>query len=704
MFDLIEFQVCAIILCISLATGFIPRLVKSYKKCRKKSAIKESKKHFRNINDYDDYDEDLYVLELEKDELENARLHESNRDAYDHNGKPKVNFLMNAVSLVIGFQSTVSLIGVPVEFYYHGFKSLQLALSLISGPIIIAVFFVPFIYKMRSNSVYEYLDDKFNDSKSVKYFTVLLMILFQLTFASLVLFSTSNTVMQILSLIYDIDLWPIVVVLGIVSFGLALLGLKSIIWANFLQYIIMIICNLTVIILGLKYFEGNSSASVIQGVGLVWNITDLSGHDKVISFKENFHNRYTLWNGLIGMAFNTIPTYCLTQQSYMRIKQAKSLRSARWLVLSIIPFGILNIVFIVFLGAVIFAYFYKCGDPVANGTIKNQNQLLSKFLTQFYTQYTGLIGFYMALLISSAINSVASTLKGLSVTFSEDIAGNFFTNFNQKKPKSPELVNSSYKMRRFSDKYGVSDEKEILNFQIRFNTSRNKRKLLREYEKKQRRPNHRVAIGAIVFSGILTILAAIALERSSDSLTSTAMSLLNSIHGPLLFIYICARFNEYSAERNNYAHNRSTTSKLHDFYIHYFDVILSCVLAISFLQFIYFGRMMTYNDYKDFYTSDHLRVSNQVLESNVTFCQENNPARRFLYGNSSSEGLNDSFVSVRGYVNEPVVGQDNWKYLFGISFNWFPFIGLMMCFIVLSVISLIKWIFYRSWGCLMRCC
>lgn len=682
MLNEIEIYVCLIVVVLAILSGFVPKLSTSFRECRKKSAINKSKKNVRSINDYDDFDEDLYVLELEKEEATNAML-SKNKDAFDENGKPKANFFVNAISLVIGFQSTISLIGIPVEFYYHGFKSLQITLSFIAAPIIIAVFFVPFIYRIKSHSVYEYLDDKFNDSKSVKYFTVLLMILFQLILSSLVLFSTCNTIMQIISLSRQVDLWPIVLVLGTISFSLALLGLQSVIWANFFQYFIMVSCNILVIILGLKFYDGNSTASIFDGIGLMWNTTVSTGHNQLFSFSEGSQDRYTFYNNLIGMSFNTIPTYCLTQQSFMRIKQAKSLRSARWLVLSIIPFGFINIALIVLVGAVILAFYAKCGDPMSAGSMKNQNQLLTTFLTQFYTNYTGLLGFYIALLISSAINTIASSLKGLSVTLSEDILNSFNKNRGNRK-MSNSFNRTSYKMQRLTEKYGFSYDEEILNLQIRFNTTRNKRKIIKEYVKNCKHPNRHCVQLCVVLTGLVVIALAISLEKSTESLTSTALSILNSIHGPLLFVYLCAMFNDYSHKRNSYAHNRSTISKLNNLYIHYFDVIFSSVCAIGAVLFLYFGKMITFSDHESFYTADHLHV-NHNLTASSGFCQLNSPSFIANLTTDTSEIL-------IGHVTSPSKSLECYHYLFRISFAWYPFLGIIVCFFSLFVLSSIRFL------------
>lgn len=75
-------------------------------------------------------------------------------------------FLINAISLVIGFQTSTSIVGLPLEFYYYGARSYQFALCMVVAPILIALFFVPFLYKIKSASIYEYLEDKFGPSSN----------------------------------------------------------------------------------------------------------------------------------------------------------------------------------------------------------------------------------------------------------------------------------------------------------------------------------------------------------------------------------------------------------------------------------------------------------------------------------------------------------------------------------------------------------
>lgn len=108
----------------------------------------------------------------------------------------------------------------------------------------------------------------------------------------------------------------------------------------------------------------------------------------------------------------------------MRIKQAKSVRSARLLVVSIAPIGFFNLVLILTLGLVMSAYFHVCGDgshTLRPGEVAHVNQLFTRFLAQFYANYHGLFGLFIALLVSSAIGTLSSVLKALSVVLSQEM-------------------------------------------------------------------------------------------------------------------------------------------------------------------------------------------------------------------------------------------------------------------------------------------
>jgi len=180
----------------------------------------------------------------------------------------------------------------------------------IISPFIIAHFFVPLLYKIKSKSLYEYLEDKFDGHTSVKYFTILISVLFQFIFASCVLFSTAVSIRDIiLPENLSVNLWHICLFIGFFSAILAFFGLQSVVWANFIQYIVMLGCMVSIIVLGIinygsaEYNLLNTNASSLTmyksfnfGFRSMWNQTKLTQRDTFFVFKENFRDRYTFWN------------------------------------------------------------------------------------------------------------------------------------------------------------------------------------------------------------------------------------------------------------------------------------------------------------------------------------------------------------------------------------------------------------------------
>jgi hypothetical protein len=762
MFKFYDYVIVISVLIVSLSVSFVPRLLKRLRvKLAKKGRDNKSKSssnaaHYVVTND--DY-EDEFSIHYASGSL-NKKPNAADTNAQK---KQKPHFLMNSISFVVSFQTTVSIIGLPIEYYYYGFKTTQFLFSFLLGPFIIAGLFVPFLFKIKSKSIYEYLDDKFEGYKTVKNFTLLMIMMYQFLLASLVLLSAGITVAQIVSSNYQLSLWPIVLVLGLISSSLALLGFHSVVWLNFIQYLIMIACNLTIIYLGVKHFtfgQANSQSSLISnstsasnefsdGLSRVWSSTVQSGRDRLFVFDENLRYRFTFWNGLIGTTFNLIPTYALTQQSYMRIKSCKSVNSARLLVLTMIPFGIINLLLIILLGFVMYAYFHVCGDPRSAGLIKNQNQIFTKFLTQFFGQYNGLLGVYIALIISNSIGTLANTLKALSVILSEDVFIRLikkYTNELSRSVKSSNGLengslngsggglsqlpkeNSIYRLRRLSEKnVELSYEEELLTFEYHSNFKRQHKKLIKNYKKninKEQLIKKRLNLMLILICCLIIIVISLALEMAPNTLTSTSFSLLNATHGPVLFVYLCAIFNDRLINSNKYASVRTgVQANRHaaaDFRLKHYEVVISCILAIIVIEFMFIGQIATYKQANEFYNFDKYPISRveNPNEQLIEFCRyEENDFKSMsptllISSSSSSSSIKDndrqsyffslknnttsqSYVSVEQESNSIAF----FNYLFATSFNWYPLIGFLVCLVSLFLLTLLRvisrYLFFR---------
>jgi hypothetical protein len=783
MFNFVDYLIVAFILVITILIGFTPTAVKSFKKYQLKRKEnkrleqelkrRQSTNHetflFNDIdihdasnvikvqfdnNDYEDIiDLNSPSINISNNSSKNIILKNGNNikssPSFQYNNlsntatqsknneEPKANFFLNLISLVVGFQTPISIVGLPIEFYFYGFKSFQITLSIILSPILISLFFVPFLYKIKSKSIYDYLNDKFDGHMTVKNLAISLGILFQFLFASMVLFSTSISITQIVSLNYEsIQLWHVSLFLGLFSAFLALLGLESVILANFVQYILMTLCNLLIIYLGIKNYStdsisknvNNSTLSFMSNLNSMWNATVTTGRSDFLVFNESFRIRYTFWNCFIGLIFNALPSYCLTQQSYMRIKQAKSAKSAQYLTLSILPISVLNLSLITLLGFIMFSYNYKCGDPLSLNLISSQNQLFAKFLTQFFDRYYGLLGLYIALVLSSGLGTLSSVLKALSVTLSQDVfirIINMIKISRKKRLKSTNKMNkenSFTKQRRLSDKQNeFIYEEELITIRLtnsngsgnvdKRNLKKNKKKLIKKYLKKNyitNKPTKKLVALLIVISALILSLISIYLNEIPGTITSIGFSLINCIHGPILFIYLCARFNDFSIKRYKYALYRSTESKLRNFRLNHIDILISCLLSIVFVEFLFFGQLYTKENVNGYYDSEKIVMNNNLDEyykesfydDNLNkFCRHsnltiNNMMLKFNKTYSTSSSILDPIQTKNG-ENENNNNNNNnnlniLHHLFSISFNWYSFIGFFTCLFSIFILNLLR--------------
>ena len=70
-------------------------------------------------------------------------------------GDRRISCLPVAVSLLVTFQSGISLLGLPVEIYYYGTQIMFGIFGLVTGYVCVAIFIVPVLHPLKITSTYE---------------------------------------------------------------------------------------------------------------------------------------------------------------------------------------------------------------------------------------------------------------------------------------------------------------------------------------------------------------------------------------------------------------------------------------------------------------------------------------------------------------------------------------------------------------------
>lgn len=212
---------------------------------------------------------------------------------------------------------------------------------------------------------------------------------------------------------------------------------------------------------------------------------------------------------------------------------------------------------------------------------------------------------------------------------------------------------------------------------------------------------------------MLIILVSIGLNYVPGSLTSVAFSLMNSIHGPVLFIYLCARFNAYSQRRHKYAEHRSTISKLRNFQFSARDVIASCLVSIVLIEALFIGRLVSSRQSdaaKRFYESDRVANSSAICPNPFN----TRSTRQTLLIEASSyfisQTSSDYPMSTMTPTTTSTTTLSFLYYFYAISFNWYPFIGFFVCCFTIALFNLTRLLsrllinVLLAFKCFLKCC
>ncbi|WAR18773.1 SC5A8-like protein [Mya arenaria] len=150
-------------------------------------------------------------------------------------GGRQMNLLPVAMSLVVTYQSAVSVLGIPMEHYVYTTMSDYLWVAIMADNAIQALLLVPLFYPLRLTSTYEYFGRRFK-SRAVQLLGTIMGMLQTLLYMAIVLLAPALA----LEAVAGIPLWLSVVMVGIIgTFYTSIGGLRTVIWTDVFQFIIL---------------------------------------------------------------------------------------------------------------------------------------------------------------------------------------------------------------------------------------------------------------------------------------------------------------------------------------------------------------------------------------------------------------------------------------------------------------------------------
>jgi Na+/proline symporter len=249
--------------------------------------------------------------------------------------------------------SAITLIGTTGQGYTDGMRFVQTYLPLPFAMIILSVVFVPFFYRAKLFTAYEYLEKRF-DPKT-RTLTSMLFLIGRAMGTGVIMYAPAI----VLSTILGWDEVVTISIMAVVTIGYTVTGgITAVIWTDVVQMLMMFLgigLAIVFMISGLPDGVGVADAAYIGGVQQMWNAIDFSWDPQ---------SRYTIWSGLIGGTFLFLSYFGADQSQVQRYLTANSERDSR---LSLMFNGFLKVpmqIAILGIGVLMFAFYHFEQPPI----------------------------------------------------------------------------------------------------------------------------------------------------------------------------------------------------------------------------------------------------------------------------------------------------------------------------------------------------
>ncbi|CAL7951965.1 unnamed protein product [Xylocopa violacea] len=339
------------------------------------------------------------------------RAQKSSTEDYLLGGKSMALFPVSA-SLVASFISGVTILGTPAEIYNFGTQYWITVISIFFCGLVVAFVYAPVFVALGLNSVYEYLEIRFN--RGVRTLISFIFVIDVVLYQSIVVYVPALALNQVSG--FNVHLIGIVVCL-ICVFYTVLGGIRAVVWTDALQVIVMIVAVLTVSALGTYQI----------GAAEIWRRAKEVNRIEFLNFDPSPYTRHTVWTVLIGSWLYSTAYIAVNQTMVQRYRSLKDLKTSK------LSLGIFTISIMLFIslccwtGLVLIAWWSppKC-DPRASGLITADDQLLPAYVMEIAKHLHGVPGLFIAGIFGAALSTLSVGFNSTSVVVLEDFVKGCF--------------------------------------------------------------------------------------------------------------------------------------------------------------------------------------------------------------------------------------------------------------------------------------
>ena len=214
--------------------------------------------------------------------------------------------------------SAITLVGTTGQGAADGMRFVQFYFGLPVAMIILSVTLVPFFYRAKVYTAYEYLEQRF-DAKTRTLAAVLFLLLRSLSCGAVIAAPA-----VILSVVLDFNLTLTILLISVPTAIYTILGgVQAVTWTDVKQMFVIVAGVLAAVVMLI--------AGLPEGIGALdaFRVAGAAGRMKAIDFSFNLNETYTFWSGLIGGLFLMLSYFGCDQSQVQRYLTARSVDEGR---------------------------------------------------------------------------------------------------------------------------------------------------------------------------------------------------------------------------------------------------------------------------------------------------------------------------------------------------------------------------------------
>ena len=266
-------------------------------------------------------------------------------------------------------------------------------------------FFLPIYSRLGIDTAYHYLEVRYND-KGLRVLGALMFIIYQIGRMSIIMYLPSI----VLSQLTGININLLIIVMGVISIIYSYSGgLKSVLWTDFIQGVVLISgVVFTLIFISLSIDGGISEIFRTLGNG------KFIGTDEVI-FDANILNN-SIFIILVGAGINTFSSYISSQDIVQRFTTTTDINQLKKMtygngILSIVTATVLYL-----LGTALFVFYSQNPELLQTA---HQDQIFASYIV--YQLPVGVSGLVLAAIYAAAQSTLSTGLNSVATSWTLDI-------------------------------------------------------------------------------------------------------------------------------------------------------------------------------------------------------------------------------------------------------------------------------------------